>query len=501
MHGSAKKILIVTSQPLPEDGKPATGGAIRAFALGQALKGCGHRVDYSIPLKCCGQEGGAGDARREFAHNVKDLDIVVKKTSADIVLFCNWGLAVEALECGVPVAIDMNGSLVLENYYRNRGKLLEDALAKIEAVAKADFLIAGSLSQKNYLTSWCLLAGVKPENIAIGVVPFSLSPEMPRHDSFSQHIPQGYEFRTSRQAAQLNFILAGYDWPWLDGGDYIRTLCDELGKNDKGALHIYSSVSPYVDIFAGEDSSADAKGQAQAISGKCLVKHQPVDFTTLTKALCRASVAVDLWRRNPERELAVPSRGVAYLWAGLPVITSDYGELAELIGKYQAGWVIEENNCSQLRRVIEQIAGMGAEELNVYRDNARKLFADRFRWDKTIEPLDRFCRMPRFNRAPSSLSTRYLYYKQLSEELQHLLQQRERDMAEQKRRVHCIEVEKELMWRVQRKPRGLTLLHNPQRLVQSLRRTMLGIPLLAYLTFLTLAGHCLHVLQERLGRL
>ncbi|MFH0782199.1 MAG: glycosyltransferase family 4 protein [Pseudomonadota bacterium] len=479
-----KKILIVTSQPLPEDGKPATGGAIRAWALGEALKRCGHRVYYSIPLKCCNPDGGVDDPRRDFAHNVKDLDIVVTKTSADIVLFCNWGLAIEALECSVPVAIDMNGSLVLENYYRNRGKLLEDSLAKIEAVAKADFLIAGSESQKNYLTSWCLLAGVKPENIAIGVVPFSLSPDVPRHDSF---LP-------------LRFILAGYDWPWLNGGDSIRTVCNELEKSEKGTLHVYSSASPYVDVFAGEDSSADAQGQAQAVGSKCLVKHDPVDFTTLTKALCRASVAVDLWQRNPERELAVPSRSVAYLWAGLPVITSDYGELAKLIGQYQAGWVIEENNYSQLRQVIEQITRMGAEELSVYRANARRLFADRFMWDKTIEPLDRFCRIPRFNRASSSLSTRYFYYQQLSENLQHLLLQRERYMEDQKKKVDCIEVEKELMWRVQRKPRGLALLHNPQRLVQSLRRTMLGIPLLGYLTFLTLAGHCLHLLQERLGR-
>ncbi|MBU0486059.1 MAG: glycosyltransferase family 4 protein [Proteobacteria bacterium] len=486
-----RKILIVTCQPLPQAGQPATGGAIRAHALGEALKERGHTVLYSIPEQCCTNNKDNGPIPRDLAHNVKDLDQIIEKAGPDIVLFCNWGLAGEALECGLPVVIDMNGSLVLENYYRQRGKILEDSLAKIEAVSKADFLMAGSENQKSYLTSWCLLAGFKPEDIAIGIVPFSLSPDIPQAES----------------TGQIEFILAGHDWPWLNGRDYIHTVCDELDKAQQGILHVYSSRPPYVDVFNEENSATDAKGLLQNQKMARLLNHGPVDFDTLTAELGKASVALDLWQRNPERELAIPSRVVAYLWAGLPVITSDYGEMAKLIKQYDAGWIIEENNHQQLREVIGKILRMAPSELAIYKENAGRLFADHFAWNKTIGPLDQFCRLPKHNRAPSSLTAKFYYYQRLALELQNQLENREQNhhvttggSAQPPTKYANSKSDAELMGRVHRRPRGLELAIKPARILRGLKRTFIGIPVLSYLTVLILTGHFLHILRIRLGR-
>ncbi len=497
-----RKILIVTSQALPQDDRPATGGGLRAYALGEALKGQGHTVSYSIPRNCC----EPGEDLSALAHSIKDVDTIIEKAQPDIVLFCNWGLAVEALECELPTVIDMNGPLILENYYRKRGRILEDSLAKIEAVSKADYLIAGSQGQKNYLTSWCLLAGFKPENIAIGIVPFSLSPDRP----------------INTVSNSTEFILAGYNWPWLEGSEYLQTICDELEKQERGILHVYSAASPYVDIFETENSSKDDHGKLQSQKEMRLVHHEPVSFQQLSKKLSGATIAIDLWKRNPERELAIPSRVVSYLWAGLPVITSNYGELSSLIQQYNAGWIIEDDNLEQLRQVVDEILTMPAEDLDTIKENAHRAFLENFCWGDTIGPLDRFCRNPRSNRASSSLTAKHLYYQQLSGNLQdhvtdcenhlndcqnHLRQQRdnverlEGHFARQEQQIEYLQFEADLRYRFERKPQGFALLGNPKRVLRGIRRVFIGLPLLIYLAMLTLLGHSLHVARERLGRL
>ncbi len=482
--GFAKKILIVTSQALPQTDQPATGGGIRAYSLGEALKTKGHTIQYSIPMQCCCEPAGIEDEDlAEYAHSVKDLDKIVEKSGSDIILFCNWGLATEALECDIPVVIDMNGSLVLENYYRNRDNILDDSLAKILAIAKADFLIAGSEGQKKYLTSWCLLAGLKPEDIAIGVVPFSLSPLTPKR----------------KASDSTRFILAGYDWPWLDGNDYIQTVCNELEKNKQGELHVYSSKAPYVDIFENEDSTSDAEGQVDKQDRNYLKKYGPVDFKMLTQELCKATAAIDLWQRNPERELAMPSRVIAYLWAGLPVISVDYGEMSHLIKIYKAGWVVENGDNNQISEVINKILVMDVDELNVYRNNALKLFSEYFSWEKTIDPLDQFCKSPKHNRVSSSLTSKFYYYQRLSEELHNFIEMKA--FEETTKKKEYFESEYQLMSRILRRPKGFTLMNNPRLFVRKFRRTIIGVPVLFYLTVLTVVGHYLHRLQQRMGKI
>src|SRR5690606_23877220 len=63
----------------------------------------------------------------------------------------------------------------------------------------------------------------------------------------------------------------------------------------------------------------------------------------------RAHVAVDVMKRNPERELAFTTRTVEYLWCGLPVIYHDYAELSDYIREYEAGWTVDPEDPEALR--------------------------------------------------------------------------------------------------------------------------------------------------------
>ncbi len=483
-----KTILIVTCQALPVSGKPTTGGGLRAYNLGKALEECGHKVLFSLPRHSLTTEV-TKKQWQGLAHNGYDIGNIVNTSGAEIVLFCNWGLAAAAKNCRIPAIIDMNGSLVLENYYRRHSNLYLDSITKLSALAKTDYIIAGSETQKAYLTSWCLMAGIQPDSLRIGIVPFSLSADTPDNGDNNE----------------IEFILAGYDWPWLKNMQQIQAVCEELELCGNGSVHLFTSVAPYSDVI-NEDSSTDLSGNLQSLDLPRLVKHRPLDFSELTKKMTNGTVALDIWQRNPERDLAFPSRTVSYLWAGLPVITNNYGELSKLIQKYQAGWGIDSNDFSELKALTQQIANGGV-DIKKYQENARKLFAEHLSRDKTIKDLNKFCCNPSLNRTVSPFVAKYYFMREFSMRLQNqskndaeLLHLNSQEIKQKNIKLKEKNRECELMGLLNRRPRGFAVFQSWSLIRRRLRRMVPGAPILFYLTALTIIGHFLHLMWTRRNR-
>ena len=454
---------MVTCQDLPRLDRPATGGGLRAYGLGEALKKCGHHVVYSVPKACISDSSDISKDRMQYSHSVTDINEIVSKVRPDIVLFSNWGLAEEAPECDVPVVVDFNGPLVLENLFRGREAFIESALTKIRALTKLDLVIVGSEAQKTYLIAWCLMAGMGIEDFAVEIVPFSLSPDMPKQQPPDEPI----------------FVIAGYDLPWLDGQNAIETVNHELERLQRGHLHIYTSSPPYTNVVGGENSSLDSTGNLDVSHLSRVTQHAPVSFKKLTEILCQSSVALDVWNRNLERELAFPSRTATYLWAGLPVITHNFGGLSHLIERYKAGWTLEPSNNKCLIDLVENIV-TAPECLIDPRANARRLAADHLTWNKTIEPLDRFCRAPQINRRSSPLTFTLNSY----EKKQHVME----------KRISDLQAERELMGMVHRRPKGFAVFTSTSLVGLKLRRILYGSPILLYLAIITSIGQILHKL-------
>lgn len=484
-NGQTKKILLATCQPLPAADKPTTGGSLRAYHLGKALEECGHQVLYSLPDTCLTTETEKAQWQN-LAHNGFNIKTIAQKAEAEVVLFCNWGLAGANTGCDIPAIIDMNGSLILENYYRQHSLFFHDAMTKLDAIASTDYIIAGSETQKSYLTSWCLMAGMHPDAINIGVIPFSLSPDPPHF----------------KDNPTIQFILAGYDWPWLNGNKQILAICDELERHEKGTIQLYTSTPPYSDVL-DETSYMNETGELRSIDLARLIRREPLPFSQLSHRLVESSVAIDIWQKNAERELAFPSRAVAYLWAGLPVITGPDGELAKLIQQYNAGWLVDSNDLKHLRELTSDIVS-GKVNLDGYRKNARKLFNDHLRRDKTIAELDYFCRNPFLNRNISPFVKKYDFLKNLTGRLQGQLKHNEEVFQLEKRmltgNLENKNRECQLMGMIHRRPKGFAVYLSWSMIKHKMRRLVIGIPVLFYLTGLTLFGHFLHTIWTRRNR-
>lgn len=456
MGGTGKRILIVTCQDLPDDVRPTTGGSLRALNLGLALAECGHRVVFAIPKDCLKNDiDTVPPVLERVSYEINDLGLVIDQVGPELILFANWGLAVNSPRKDIPTITDMNGSLVLENYYRGRKDIFFDSIAKLRSFGCTDLILAGSEAQKVYLTTWALAAGIPPGDLRIEVVPFSLAPEIP----------------VKRPQEGLQVVMAGYDWPWLQGVNSVKAVADGLGQKENCYLHLFTAKPDYNDVLEHEDSSGDASGQLHAMRHARVIHHDAVCFDSLVETLAQSSLALDVWQKNPERELAFSSRTVAYLWAGLPVITGNYGELSQLIDEYQAGWLVNPENPAEIKEIVGSLMEHPATILE-YQKNARRLFSDRFSREKTIKPVDDFCRTPVKGRRASPL-------------IAHLGQ-----------KISLLREESNLMGAVGRRPKGLSWLSQPSLLMPGLRR-LVKIPLLLYLALISYVGEVLHRIWTR----
>jgi glycosyltransferase involved in cell wall biosynthesis len=134
--------------------------------------------------------------------------------------------------------------------------------------------------------------------------------------------------------------------------------------------------------------------EGQIKSSPYVVARGMIPHDELVAEYTHAHVAMDLMKRNPERELAFTTRTVEYLWCGLPVIYNDYAELSDYIREYDAGWLVDPENALAIDKVLSEIFEY-PEQVARRSLNAQRLVREKLTWDRTIGVLDHFVRYPR----------------------------------------------------------------------------------------------------------
>ncbi len=378
-HGLPRRLLVISSDILPYPGMPTVGSGLRAWGLGQGLKSRGHEVLYSMPRAALeGRETLASPEVRELAWTHGTLAGIVHTCEPDAVVVCNWPVldALATARVSVPVILDQHGPHFLEREYQGFGESDDNARRKLSALRKADFFTCAGERQLRYFQSWLERAGwtetERQERSA--AIPVSLAPELPAHS------PDG----------ELTFVYGGVFLPWQDPTPGLDALLEALAQHRRGRLFFYGGRHPVYPVDPGLfDGLLDRLKHSPYVVAPGMVPHDE-----LVARYRQAHVALDVMRRNPERELAFTTRTVEYLWCGLPVITHNYAELSDYVREYEAGWVVDPEDPEAIRAAIEEIFAH-PEEAARRGENAQRLVREKLTWDRTIAPLDEFVRSPR----------------------------------------------------------------------------------------------------------
>jgi len=376
-----RRVLVLTRDMIPIPGHPVSGGGIRVWGLGEALRARGHDVVYSVPSGIV-PRGEEHDALRQLSFEPGDLQRTLLRAEPDVVLVEQWGLATYLDEVGLPVVLDLHGSLILENAFRRHRTLASNAAAKIKALHKVDFVICPAVRQRAYFMAWMMMSGADPTSIPIEVVPVSMSPDLPQPGEKDDEQP-------------LALVYGGQLWPWIDPEPALLAAAGALDRAEAGTLHLFVQEPEHTDVLPFDGSTEiPSRPMNDALKNHPRVRFEGmVSHDELLQRYAAADLAVDLYAWNSERELAYTTRTVEYLWCGLPVIYGDYGELAQLIQEYEAGWTVRPDDAGAVESVVQSVL-QDRKELRRRSDNARRLVRERLTWDTTVGPLDAFVNDP-----------------------------------------------------------------------------------------------------------
>ena len=378
---SGRRVLVVSGDTLPLPGLPTTGAGLRAWGLIKGLEARGHAVSYLMPensLKSAAPDVDLAAYRSVVYDNFGSNDLYqrVNDLAPDVIVFQHWSSAVPfSGRSTIPVVIDFHGPLLLETLYQDLPHYEGLRQAKIQTLAKADFFTCAGERQCHYFYPWLIQAGFDLRQDLIQVIPVSLSPDVPAR---------------APATGEVTFVYGGVFLPWQDPSVALETLVSTLEERQAGRLKLFGGKHPSIQIPPGKYQ--DLLPHLERSARVDLMGMIPRD--TLVETYLHSHVAIDVMARNPERELAFTTRTVEYLWCGLPVIYNNYAELADYIRDYDAGWTVDPLDAKAIRSVVEEVlddpACVARKSLN-----AQRLVRERLAWDRTIEPLDAFCRTAR----------------------------------------------------------------------------------------------------------
>lgn len=372
------KILILTTEPLPLPGIPATGAGLRAWSLAFGLRSAGMR-DVTIAFAADAVRGRKVDTSAVpgvATFERGGLDDFIASRKPDAVVFQHWGLWRELKRpIACPVAMDLAGPHLLERQLWNSPNPDADLREKLTALSQIDFAVCSGEFQRHYFLPFLIQAGHDPRANLCPVIPFSVSPDLPE---------------PARDRDHATFLFAGMFLPWQDPEATLRTVVGVLEEKDRGKLLFIGGPHPSGDVSGGRfDALMEFLSASKRVEVSSLMP-----FDQLIGRMRQCGVAIDLMPRNAERELAFPTRTMIYLWAGLPVIHNDYDELADPIGIAKAGWTFDPGDMDGLSKLIGRLIGH-REDVEKRSENARKLVRENYTWDRTIGPLAEWCAKPR----------------------------------------------------------------------------------------------------------
>jgi glycosyltransferase involved in cell wall biosynthesis len=386
------QILVLASSIVPLPGLPTNGGGLRGWTLARGLESAGHTVTLLFPRNSLDEQLvvialEAREAALPHTFVWDQVDEVIARQQPDVVVASSWILAGQIHDCPVPLVVDVAGPVLVEFLAQSPEKGRSLAHFKTTALAAADYVICAGERQRPYFQPWLLVSGFTPDDCLsrLGVVPISCDP---------QPSPRG------SPGAEPRFLYAGMANAWQNPTRALVATVAALDRRGRGQLIIHSDFHPIYSQGAGW--FIELRQQFR--------DHPRVEFAGLLSyaevqdAYGAADLAIDLFDRTLERELAFNTRTVDFLRAGLPPLYSDYAELSPLIRAYDAGFTIAPDDDPAITAAIE-LALDDPLRLAEQGRNAQRLARERLAWDRTIAPLAGFCAAPT-RRQPGPLSPR-----------------------------------------------------------------------------------------------
>jgi hypothetical protein len=367
----ARRVTVVADDVLPRKDEPARAAGLRAWAIGEGLRANGLAVRYAVRTHWwpAGRPLPPPRQIERYWSGPAELDQAIEAFDPEILVNCSYPSVLTRLAAERIVVQDVNGPRLLEGAFRDPASLERSAWREVTAYVAADYFVCGGERQLTFYYPWLALSGFDlTDSTRYGVVRIGLTGTPP-----------------ARAAVAGRLLSAAACLPWTDPRRGWRVAVEEAEKAGGTMRLLFSDEG-------GEGrASFLAKDVARLREARGCEVRPAVPWGAFVVEMTAATAAVDVMERNSERELAVPTRTLAYLWAGLPPILSDFGDLGEIVARFDAGWVVPSFDEEAMRNAIREALG-NADVVARKSANARRLHETLLRPEIGTRGLASICR-------------------------------------------------------------------------------------------------------------
>lgn len=224
----------------------------------------------------------------------------------------------------------------------------------------------------------------------LSVVPFGLPSVAPRRSG-----PGIKGVRPGIGADDKVVLWAGGVYSWFDPLTLLRAVHQLSGQHPDIRLFFLGMKHPNPEV-----PEMDMAGRTRGLAHRLGLTDKHVFFNETwvpygerQNYLLDADCGVTTHFEHVETTFAFRTRVLDYLWAGLPVVTTDGDSFADLVGQERLGVVVPADDVDALAAALDRVLydAAFAEQCRTRISAVR----ERFTWENVLAPLTAFCRDPR----------------------------------------------------------------------------------------------------------
>jgi hypothetical protein len=400
---SGHRIVVATADTI---GARMAGPAIRAWQIASALA-----AEHDVRLVTTAAAHPPANARFEV-QPVDDSGLIAAAAWSEIFVFQGWALAGRPAipASDVVMVADAYDPMHLEQLEQGRHDGAEGWRRAVagatdvlnEQLLRADFVLCASERQRElWLGHLASLGRVNPCTYEedpslrrlIDVVPFGVADDPP---SRSGPGPKGTI--PGIDPGDELVLWGGGIYNWFDPETLIRAVDRLRSRRPRVRLLFMGMQHPNPEIPMMR-AAVDAVRLAEelGIAGSHVFFNEGwVPYEERTSFLLDADVGVSTHLDHLETAFSFRTRVLDYLWASLPVLSTDGDAMSELIEAHRAGVVVPAGDVDAVVAGLDRL--LGDHRFRAVARAGSAELAENLRWSRVLAPLVTFCGAPR--RAP-----------------------------------------------------------------------------------------------------
>ena len=188
-------------------------------------------------------------------------------------------------------------------------------------------------------------------------------------------------------------LWGGGLWEWFDPIAAVEAMNLIQRKRSDIKLFFMGVKRPNAAVTTSHTAMETIKrAEDLGLANGCVFFNEWAPYEERENFLLEADLGLNIHRHNLETRFSFRTRMMDYIWAGLPIITTEGDPLSDLVKQNRLGMTVPCGNIELLAEAIVQAAD-APETRRIWKNNCRAT-AEEFNWNRVFEPVVAWCRAP-----------------------------------------------------------------------------------------------------------